>query len=212
MMRLTDNKIYIGGTKFSYILDAETGRKIQSYPIGELVNPIDGTFYAMNNEKILAVDSKSGSVKWELQKTNPGAYTYPVVANGSCFFGTSGGKLFAYDAETGKKKWERQFGEYNQGGFHQLATENGMLFASYMNGKMLAIDQSTGNTQWESQMYNPDDISPWNFEVKGNFIYAWAINKVVALDKQTGLKKWEKTMNSLFTRKPRVFDDTQLDL
>lgn len=210
-MRVTDNKIYIGGYKYSYILDAATGKKTRSFSIGKLVDPIDGNFYPMDNDKIQAVDSESGLVKWQFEKNIGSSYTYPVVAGGLCFFGSSRGKLYAFDAATGNKKWERQFSDSNQGGFHQLSAENGMLFASYMNGKMFAIDQGTGNTQWESQIYRSDYIFPWNFEVKGDFIYAWALDNVVALEKKTGQKKWEKSMSGFFDGTPLVFDKNQLN-
>ncbi|WP_192579190.1 outer membrane protein assembly factor BamB family protein [Dyadobacter aurulentus] len=205
-MLVKDSKIYIGGMQYSLILDAQTGKTVQGFSIGKLIEPVDGNFYKTERDKVIAVDSKSGAVKWQFTRENM-PLSKPAISDGVLFTAADDGKLYAFDAQTGSKKWEVQIKNANNGGFHALQVNDGLLYGTFMNGQMYAIDPGNGSIKWEAQLDLNFYVSPWNFQIRGNFVYAWdLVNRVVALDKKTGRQIWDKSMKGVFQYNyPAVF-------
>jgi alcohol dehydrogenase (cytochrome c) len=110
-------------------LDATTGREIwrlarelpDNLPIccGKVNRGLailgDTLFYGSLDAKLIAVDARTGRVRWETQIANPNeGYSVtgaPLIAKGLVILGVSGGEfgargfISAYDANSGKMRW-----------------------------------------------------------------------------------------------------------
>jgi outer membrane protein assembly factor BamB len=81
---------------------------------GSGVSPIiaDGTVVLVRDEgknsKILALDAKTGSLKWEQKRQSPASYCTPVVwdtPDGKQIAAAGHGRMIGYDLKTGTEKW-----------------------------------------------------------------------------------------------------------
>jgi alcohol dehydrogenase (cytochrome c) len=110
-------------------------------------------FMATADMHIVALDVKTGAVKWDMPvvpPTNRGNSMSggPVVAKGKVIIGTSGfqkggGFIVAFDAETGKEDW--RFNTIPKPGTKEGDSWNGMPY-----------EERTGSSVWNPGSYDPE--------------------------------------------------------
>jgi outer membrane protein assembly factor BamB len=132
------------------------------------------------NNKIIAIDIKTGDELWEPINLPTGSISSPAVGNGFVFVGCqnmSGDSLFAFDAESGDEIWSSNVGiigrsspVYADGKVFILSNkkENISRLGTYM---LTAVDANNGKTLWNISLGEFKTTSLFNV-IKGfNFTY-----------------------------------------
>ena len=208
-----DGMLYLTApTNNAWALDLASGRPIWHYakPLRPGVDlccgQVNRGFAALGNKlfkvnldaKLVALDSKTGSVLWETEiddvKKGYSATVAPLIVKNLVVVGVAGaeygirGFIDAYDAETGKRAW--RFWTVPAPG---EAGSNTWGAESWARG---------GGSTWVTGTYDPDQNliywgtgnpgPDWNGDVRpGDNLYTCSI---VALDADTGKLKWHFQM------------------
>jgi quinohemoprotein ethanol dehydrogenase len=167
------------------------------------VGPIDG--------RLVALDAKTGAVKWEVQTTDKAKpYTItgaPRVVKGKVMIGNGGaeygvrGYISAYDTETGKLAWRFYTTPNPTGAADGAASDKIMaekVNATWSDGEWKQT--GGGGTAWDSMAYDPElDImyfgigngTPWTHQKrsggKGDNLF---LSSILALKPDTGEYVW----------------------
>jgi len=215
-----DGVIYVSNAKFTYAIDALTGREIWrtavDYPpetprvvccgvSNKGVALYQGKVYRTTlDAHVVALDMKTGNVVWK-QKAAEWRDGYsqtvaPLVANGVLITGISGaefgirGFLDGWDPETGRHLWRR----HTVAGPGEKGHETWEPRESYRNG---------GGSTWITGSYDPEldlmywgtgNAGPWNPKARrGDNLYTAS---VIAVRPQTGEIAWhyQFTPNDVF--------------
>ena len=145
--------LYYGTEKGIVALDAITGNPVWQTPNLGYVRyapfVYDDKVYfggsGSSGSKIYALDTKTGSVKWEFLTGKD--YSNVVLERGVVYATTGDGKVFAIDALTGSQKWA-----YTAGGEIQQqpsVDETMVFFSSYQDGLLVALDKKSGALKWK---------------------------------------------------------------
>jgi outer membrane protein assembly factor BamB len=122
-----------------------------------------------DNNKLYALDAKTGSKKWEFKTADGGPeYSPPLVTNGIVYIG-AGGTLYAVDAATGSKKWEAKpdgSAVISSG----AVVANGLVYLG-INKKLFAFDAATGEKKWEFEANRGVDNSSPCVVAKDGTVY-----------------------------------------
>ena len=170
-------------------------------------------------DSILAIDYKSGKLKWSRQFTypdvfsagNPGGKDADVgaspnlwTAKGRAFVGAGdkGGVYHALDRDTGKVVWEATLtpGSVFGGEIGSAALVDGRLVAVSNVGnpqtnfptnvaKVFALDPATGKVRWEAEDFPGKIFAPVG-AVPGVAFIGTDSGVLAALDTRTGAKLW----------------------
>jgi PQQ-dependent dehydrogenase (methanol/ethanol family) len=100
----TSNIKSLGG---AWMIRVEEGNR--GAPLGGTPIVLDGVMYVTTgSQNVIALDARSGNVKWRYQPDNPesGMNRGVVVADGKVIFGRRNNVLTALDQETGKVVWQ----------------------------------------------------------------------------------------------------------
>ena len=221
-----DGIMYITGSYSRvYAIDVKTGEEIWQYdarlpegilPCCDVINRGgaiygDMFYFGTLDARIVALDLKTGKVKWRKKIADYKAgYSYtaaPLIVNGLVITGNSGGEfgivgaVQARDAETGKLVWERPVIEGHMGMLNgKPSTMTGTLNASWP-GDMW---KTGGGATWLGGSYDADtdtlvfgtgNPAPWNSHLrgaehndgKGDNLYAASR---LGIDPATGAIKW----------------------
>lgn len=161
--------------------------------------------------RLVALDAKTGAVKWEVQTTDKSKpYTItgaPRVVKGKVMIGNGGaeygvrGYITAYDAETGKQVWRFYTTPNPTGAADGAASDKVMAAraaATWSDGEWKKT--GGGGTAWDSMAYDPElDImyfgigngTPWNHMKrsggKGDNLF---LSSILALKPDTGEYVW----------------------
>jgi alcohol dehydrogenase (cytochrome c) len=204
-----DGVMYITGPNEVFALEAATGRQLWHFRRGRtagvpgdagsginrgvaILN--DSVFLATDNAHLLALDSKTGSIRWEVEmadwKQNYGATAAPLVAGDVVISGVSGGDegirgfVAAYKVSGGQEAWRfwtiPKPGEPLAETWRGKALEHGCA-ATWMTG---TYDPGLGLVYWPTGNPCPDFNGE---ERQGDNLYA---DSVVALDRATGKLRW----------------------
>lgn len=175
-------------------VDSTTSQDV--YAVNRGVAYLDGrVFRGTPDGRLVALDSDSGRVLWNVKVGNPAIGEFlssaPIAWHGTVFIGLAGsdwgvrGRVMAFDAATGKEKW--RFWTVPMG------TERGAD-----SWKIPETAARGGGAMWSS--YSLDTLSNELFVPVGNPSPDWApesrpgdnlfTNSVVALDAGSGALKW----------------------
>ena len=189
-----------------YAVDQKTGSLVWEHKLdtrpSEYIAESQGLVFVGCNEKLVALDTKTGNTKWEFSD-NPEEwhyYSYPVtwdqlvivnklnplqVENKDC--------IFVLDAFTGTLKWKKRIDGLLQRNLPVIA--NGLLYygtnAPGQKGKIFAVDVLTGQEKWH---YQASTI--WLDQPVANeqiVCFQPEGNELIALDALTGQEKWQFT-------------------
>ena len=148
------------GSEFNGFMafDAQTGAVKWTFASGLITNSsptvANGTVYVgasalthTNNDKLYAIDAKTGVKKWEFNTLDGGPdYSSPIVASGMVYIG-AGSTLYAVDAVSGVKKWEAK-PEANNLIVSGPVVAMGLVYQG-IGKKLYAFDAATGAKKWE---------------------------------------------------------------
>jgi len=153
--------VYVGSNDNNlYALRADTGAKLWSFPLntGGIFHAspavANGVVYIGSsndepNDKLYALDGKTGAVLWTYFGDGASIYCSPAVANGVVYFASGDGDLYALNAKTGALLWSFGIGfQVNK----SPAVANEVLYTgSLVNALFWAINASTGAPLWTFQ-------------------------------------------------------------
>ncbi|MBB1486817.1 PQQ-dependent methanol/ethanol family dehydrogenase [Oceanospirillum sediminis] len=206
-----------------FAIDAETGDELWQYdarlpdgimPCCDVINRgaalyDDLVIFATLDAKLVALDQKTGKVRWKKKvadyKAGYSISAAPLVVKGKIITGVSGGefgvvgKVEAYDAKTGKIQWTRPTVEGHMGYIWKdgKKTENGISGGEA--GKTWPGDlwKSGGAATWLGGTYDADtnllffgtgNPAPWNSHLRpGDNLFS---SSRLALDPDNGKIVW----------------------
>ena len=214
-----DGVIYVTGSySRAWAIDSRTGEKIWEYnarlpegilPCCDVVNRggalwKDTFIFGTLDAKLVALDAKTGKVKWKKDvddfKAGFSFTSAPMIVKGKIITGVSGGefgivgRVEARDADTGEIIWKRPVIEGHMG---------------ELNGKPSTMTGKTNET-WPGDMWKYGGGATWNggtYDAETNLIYygtgnpgpwnswmrpgdnKWSASRI-ALDPETGEIKW----------------------
>lgn len=194
-----------------WVYEPEIDRSQAAYACCDVVNRGvaiwgDQIFVATIDGRLISLDSKTGTVLWDVQtvdKSKPYTITgAPRVIKGKVIIGNGGAELGvrgyvgAYDAKTGEQLWRFYTVPGNPEEGHESETME--MAAETWNGEWWAA--GGGGTVWDSMAYDPDlDLlyigvgngSPWNQSIRspggGDNLF---LSSMVALKPDTGEYVW----------------------
>ncbi len=201
-----------------FAMDARTGEEIWQYdarlpegilPCCDVINRGaaiygDTVYFGTLDARVVALDAKSGKVKWRKKiadyKAGYSLTAAPLIVNGLVITGNSGGEfgivgaVQARDAESGELVWERPTIEGHMGTFKgKPSTMTGKLNASWP-GDMW---KTGGGATWLGGSYDIDtdtlifgvgQPAPWNSHLRpGDNLYA---SSRLGIDPANGEIKW----------------------
>ena len=206
-----------------FAVDTKTGEELWEYnarlpdgimPCCDVINRgvalyDDLVIFGTLDAKLVALDAKTGKVKWkktvEDYKAGYSITAAPIVVKGKVITGVSGGefgivgKVEAYDAKTGQLAWTRPTVEGHMGYIWKdgKKMENGI--SGGQAGKTWPGDlwKSGGAATWLGGTYDPDvdllffgtgNPAPWNSHLRpGDNLFS---SSRVAIDPDTGKIVW----------------------
>lgn len=193
-----DGVMYVTGSYSRlYAIDLKTGKELWQYdarlpegilPCCDVINRGgaiygDNIYFGTLDARIVALDLKTGDVKWNKKIANyKEGYSYtaaPLIVNGLVITGNSGGEfgivgeVQARDAETGETVWTRPVIEGHMGTLNgEESTMTGELNATWP-GDMW---KTGGGATWLGGSYDADtdtiifgagNPAPWNSHLRG---------------------------------------------
>ncbi len=206
-----------------FAVDTKTGEELWEYnarlpdgimPCCDVINRgvalyDDLVIFGTLDAKLVALDAKTGKVKWKKKvedyKAGYSITAAPIVVKGKVITGVSGGefgivgKVEAYDAKTGQLAWTRPVVEGHMGYIWKdgKKMENGI--SGGQAGKTWPGDlwKSGGAATWLGGTYDPDvdllffgtgNPAPWNSHLRpGDNLFS---SSRVAIDPDTGKIVW----------------------
>jgi PQQ-like domain len=129
---------------------------------------VNGVVYATNGNSVVALDQKTGALKWQTTAVTGFMTDSPLVIGNSVVVADWNGDVLAFDVATGLKKW--QVHPNTQGGAKQanygsaIAIGNNIVIGTSSNeeqqgsttfaanGSVVMLDGATGATIWQTYM------------------------------------------------------------
>ena len=150
---LDDGKIYTYDGKFTYAIDAVTGKLIKKYEGTVIAH--NGKLYSVDYVKgvLSHIDSLTGKVIWSFNNGGE-IYTTPAFFSGKIYID---GKL-CLDEEKGTLLWKN--GDIE--GAH-MAFDNGLLFVA--GEKLYCVDANNGKIEWEKEIGSITSPVPANNKI-----------------------------------------------
>ncbi|MFD2176496.1 PQQ-dependent methanol/ethanol family dehydrogenase [Veronia pacifica] len=221
---IKDGVMYFTGSYSRvYAVDARTGDELWQYnarlpdgimPCCDVINRgvalyDDLVIFGTLDAKLVALDSKTGKVRWKKKVEDYQAgYSItaaPIVVKGKVITGVSGGefgivgKVRAYDAKTGKLVWERPTVEGHMGYIWKNGKKTEAGISGGKPGKTWPADlwKSGGAAPWLGGTYDPDmdllffgtgNPAPWNSHMRpGDNLFS---SSRLAIDPDDGKIVW----------------------
>ncbi len=199
-----DNKIFaIAGSNKIVAANANDGeiiwtKDISAIPVSAPVADDENVYVATNDNKLYALDSVSGNLKWVQSgvarttaifgAANPVLYKNLVIAT------YSSGEIYGIDKKTGEALWSQDLNvnKATSSDFYlndidaTPLVKDDVIYAIGNGGLMMAINSKNGNYLWKKEIAGIVD-----FWAAGEFLYV--INnddKLLAIAKKTGGIKW----------------------
>jgi len=162
--------------------------------------------------RLIALDAKTGKVRWSVQTTTPGDQRYitgapwvygdkVVIGHGGADYAAVRGYVTAYDQATGKQAWRF----YTVPGDPAKGFENDTMAMAAKTWKGEWWKYGGGATVWNAMAYDPKyhriylgtgNGTPWNQKIRspggGDNLFVCSI---VALDADTGKYLWHYQVN-----------------
>ncbi len=168
----------------------------------------DGVLYVTNNYgEALALDPKSGVVKWRRSLAGP-TRAAPTVGGGRVFVVTADNQLHALNAATGTVEWTHSgLAEITSllGGASP-AYDNGVLLVPYTSGEIYALRADNGREIWSDTLAairRIDSVSGLA-DIRGNpvidrdrVIAIGHSGRMVAIDMRSSGRAWEDPIGGI---------------
>jgi len=189
-----------------YALDSKSGRELWRFNAEGWIRPvplrrpypsvIDGVVYfvagdpykSVNdqsiNDKLYAVDAKSGKELWRFEGEGWNEF-HRCLVNGIIYFG-SDKNLHAVDIKTGQEFWRFETGGWVSS---SPSVSEGVVYFGSDDDNLYAVDIKTGKELWRFKTRQLGHSSP---SVKGGAVYFGDEDGIFyAVDKRTGQELWQ---------------------
>jgi outer membrane protein assembly factor BamB len=161
---------------------------------GNLYTEISGP--ASGDQKLVALDSATGNVRWKYPLADGSLSGFPFVAHGVAYF-SSGNILSAVNEQSGKTIWETSVSAVR--GFEILFVENDILYTNgyttypfnRINEAIYALAAHTGHILWTSD----PAFNAFRLPITGGLLLAWGQRNgsysIAGVDIRTGKAAWQ---------------------
>ena len=158
---VSEGRIYLGGHFRIAILDADTGREVDSTPatgpVGNSLALANGNlYYTMPDRRLVARNPSTHQILWEYQMGDSTAG--PIsVANGIVYAGALDGVTYAVNATTGEAIWSHDsLGEIRS----PPAVDGTVVFTASADRSLYALDSRTGQERARFRTGGPLAAAP----------------------------------------------------
>jgi outer membrane protein assembly factor BamB len=192
---IDDGVVYfLTGAGSLYALDAATGKQVWLYTRQDpnSLNVRGGSkpalrngvlFVGFSDGALVALNSKTGAVKWEKQLNNNKKFkdldTNPLVDNEFIFALGFDDKLYCLRSSTGEMVWKN-----DSGGFGGMVLVGDRLMYATTNMEFIAVDKNTGARTWTYKLQDGIATSPSLY--RGLVTFGESQGSLVFLDSGTG--------------------------
>lgn len=163
-------------------------------------------YFADARHTVLAVDKRTGSVRWRQRTPVTTPYTRGnnlVLAGDVVVF--PDGDLHAFDRRTGARRWEFTPPNLDQPGYGRLAVKGSVIYAGTPEGRVYAVEAVTGQALWTADLSGGDStIATFDPVIDGDRLYVGikrysvpARGALAALDLATGRELWRRDFEPL---------------
>ena len=152
-----ENEVLHGpGNKGGWITQSKVNNreKVASFEKGTAIVVDDGRSYLLDEERLSALDRKTGIIQWVVPCNCP----HELILAGETLFAGGNDLLKAYDRQSGKLLWQGQV----EGRVFGLLVANGHLIASTDEGNISVFAPSGAPQQHESTVIQPDTERPFS--------------------------------------------------
>lgn len=219
-------RIFVGTTSgVFYAFDHKTGQQLWHYKSdGEILSraaifasqepeQIGIVMFTTGNNKLIALDAKTGKWLWQQQNSPPDQLSIrgqapPTVHDNAVYTGYSDGTVAAYQASNGNVIWKRSIKEndrFPDVDVEPLVYENALYVASY-SGAIHALNISDGQTRWKYDLKSTSDA-----KIRNGELFATSNDgSVVVINVENGKSRWRKKFNHQGTFSSPEVDDYYL--
>jgi len=178
-----DGTLYFGaGDGHLHALDAATGRLVFKQRLKGVVRRQPAyangrIFVATDEDKLFALDARSGKILWQYEREQPESFTIyghaaPCPYEGKVFAGFADGYLVALSEASGEVVWSRSLAAVSEEYVDVDATpvvHGGVLYASSHSGGLYALNPRDGTVHWRYDIVGAGRVVP-----AGNLLYVTA--------------------------------------
>jgi len=184
---VAEGRVYIGGGKNLYALNAAKREFLWSYPSGGEIqsSPVvaNGKVYFGSADGNLYCLSTSGELKWRFGTVGT-IYSSPAVKDGIVYVGSNDTYIYAIEANTGKEVWKYKTNDKVNS---SPAVAEEVIFCGSQDGYFYAINKN-GILKWGHLIGSPIESSP---AVANGVVYFGANDGYIyGLDVNTGNELW----------------------
>jgi outer membrane protein assembly factor BamB len=158
---------------------------------------IGNTIYFASRDRLYALDSSSGAMKWRYPSGSEAASTMrstPTYADGVLYVGANDGNLYALDAETGSQKWIfRTTGSLRSHPVVVKSSPNdpGMVIFGSDDDNLYAISTTGDQVLWKYSDARGDIASALAYSAEDGLVYFIGSDLMLhAVNVATGKRKW----------------------
>jgi eukaryotic-like serine/threonine-protein kinase len=173
---------------------------------------VDGVVYVGNRGRLLALDARTGTKRWEFPIQVAPLLPAPAVSNGLVYVGSTNGDLYAIDATSGTQRWvystDGLVYSSTRGWTHSTGRSilsspliaDGVVYVtaeesltSYTDAYLIALNAATGEELWTFDIGSVAAASPAYDDgvilVSGSY---WVDGRraLFAVDAVTGSQRW----------------------
>ncbi len=164
----------------------------------------NGVLYAAGSEgKILALNSRDGSLRWEKDILLP-LRTAPRIAGKMILLLTADNQLLALNRSNGKLLWSHRGISEIAVPLHSAlpAVRDGVVLVSYSSGELVALEQESGTVLWEDVIASGSFSADLRRQSHVSPIMARGLSfgagpeRIVAYETGSGRRIWERKISA----------------
>lgn len=195
---IVEQTVYAVSERGAYALELATGQPVWETETGTHRGFVgssayeDGLLFVGVGERLLALDSATGEMRWQIER-EAGQWFYSVaLANGLVYGGYDDGHFYAFDQTTGDEVWRSPLAG---AGWSAPVIAGGAVYVGNIDQHIYAFDMLTGQERWQ---FETDDWATTDPIFSDGVLYVGVGNHdnregprpLYALDAATGQLLW----------------------
>ena len=141
-------------------------------------------FFGSYDDKMYAVDARTGKERWSSSAAEANYYTTPAVAYGRVYAGNTDGRVYAFGAKTGNLLWAMSTGSYVYSG---PAVWNKTVYVGSHSHRFFALDAGTGAVHWS---FEASDVIAGTPTVMDGIVYFSTRRRSYGFNARSGKEVW----------------------
>ncbi len=188
-----DGVLYFGSVDQVYALEAETGAKLWSVPVGGRVwsTPllVEGKLYVSTlNHKLVVLDlANEGQVAWTFDQSKGALVGSPVSNDDTLYVGSFDKHLYAIDVQTREQRWAYTAANWLWDG---LTVVSDTAYLGDLGGYVYAINTQDGRLRWSQPAEVKGAVRAAPLYTGDLLIVATDLGNIYALDPADGSVRW----------------------